>query len=145
MAKLKLGDLKNLPIAYQEQIAKKTGTPLAKVAKPKNKRAVSQERLWAAVHERWPSAVEEYRPLDSRRFKIDIAFVDIKVAIEIEGWENHGKYKKAHQTDCKRTNLIALEGWTFLRFYHGEIMNTLDDVLAVIERMIAVKQGNYDQ
>lgn len=144
MAKLKLGDIKNLPLAYQEQIAQKTGTSLQRLTKPKNKRAVSQEKLWAAVQERWPMAVDEYKPLENRRFKIDIAFVELKIAIEIEGWENHGKYKKAHQLDCKRTNLIALDGWTFLRFYHGEIMNTLEDVLAIIEKMVASKQERYD-
>ena len=120
-------------------------------SKKKSNQAVSQEKLSASINRRWPEAVFEYKPLPNRRIKIDIAFVSEKIAIEIEGWENHGKYKSSHQSDCKRNNLIVLAGWTILRFFHGQVMNDEANVLLTIQGLLDLKRsqllgfGGYEQ
>ncbi len=92
-----------------------------------------QRILWESVSARWPEAVQEHQPIDGRRFRIDIAFVERKVAVEVDGWTYHGKHRSAHAKDRQRQNLLVAEGWRVLRFTTGEIFGDLTSVLAMIQ------------
>lgn len=48
-------------------------------------------------------------------YKVDVAFVGEKVAIEVDGWAFHTD-SEVFQTDRNRQNVIALLGWKVLRF-----------------------------
>jgi very-short-patch-repair endonuclease len=76
-----------------------------------------------------------------RRFKLDIAFPDQKVAIEIDGWAHHGKHKAAHAKDRDRQNLLVLSGWRILRYSIGQIANDMDLCLSQIETLLATTRG----
>lgn len=89
--------------------------------------------LWQAVSLTYPGAVRELRGvIPGRRYRIDIALPDTKIAIEIDGWEHHGKYKKAHQSDRERQNLLAVHGWLILRFTAGQIFKDITEVMETI-------------
>jgi very-short-patch-repair endonuclease len=72
-------------------------------------------------------------------WRFDFAFVDLKVAIEIEGTTSFGKNKNGtmrlgrHQTakgfaeDCLKYNSAYLHGWTVLRF-DGRMVRTLEAI-----------------
>lgn len=62
-------------------------------------------------------------------YKIDVAFVVEKVAIEVDGWAFHTD-SEVFQIDRNRQNVIALLGWKVLRF-------TWLDLTAYPERVIA--------
>lgn len=102
----------------------------------------ARDRLWAAVQARWPHAVCEYKPLPTRRFRIDIAFPDALLAIEIDGWTHHGRFKKDFQRDRTRQNALTLQGWRVLRFFNKEIVDDLPQVLAHITQ--ALEQPRLD-
>ncbi|WP_126447933.1 endonuclease domain-containing protein [Sulfuricystis multivorans] len=98
-----------------------------------------EDILWMSVRSSYPEAVREYQgAVPGRRFRIDVALVDDKIAIECDGWQYHGKFKSAHATDRERQNLLAVEGWIVLRFTPGQIFKDLAGVTAIIEA--AVKQ-----
>lgn len=65
--------------------------------------------------------VTEYRFHDVRRFKFDIAFPELKIAIEYEGLVATGK-KGGHQTkggytsNCTKYNLATSMGWKVYRY-----------------------------
>jgi len=92
-----------------------------------------QRILWESVSARWPQAVQEFQPIKDRKFRIDIAFVDERIAVEVDGWAFHGKHKSAHARDRQRQNLLVLYGWRVLRFTAGEIFGDMPSVLAVIQ------------
>jgi very-short-patch-repair endonuclease len=48
-------------------------------------------------------------------YKVDVTFVNEKVAIEVDGWAFHTD-SEVFQVDRKRQNAIALLGWKVLRF-----------------------------
>lgn len=48
-------------------------------------------------------------------YKVDVAFVVEKVAIEVDGWAFHSD-SEVFQVDRNRQNVIALHGWKVLRF-----------------------------
>ena len=100
------------------------------------------EVLWLAVKAEHPAAVREYAgAVPGRRYRIDIALVEEKVAIEIDGWQYHGKYKSAHESDRERQNLLAVGGWLVLRFTAGQIFKDLDNVSLTIKAAVAQRRA----
>ena len=69
---------------------------------------------------------------------IDIAFPDIKLAIEIDGWQYHGKYLEQFKKDRIRQNALAMNGWRVLRYFHGQIMKNREDVVDEIREAIRI-------
>lgn len=65
-----------------------------------------------------PRPVPEYR-FCKRKWRIDYAFVQEKLAVEIDGgaWIN-GRHNRGYGflSDMEKANELALQGWTLLRF-----------------------------
>jgi very-short-patch-repair endonuclease len=104
--------------------------------------SVPQQRLWALVKARFPEAEEEKAGLvPGRRYTVDIVIERLRLAIEVDGWVHHGKFKSGFKRDREKDRALLLAGFRVLRFYAGEIlkepetvMKTLEDVVTMIER-----------
>ena len=60
--------------------------------------------------------VQQHRVrIGGRTFRVDLAYVGIKLAIELDGWEFHGS-RSAFDDDRARANALVAAGWTVLRF-----------------------------
>ncbi|SEH62902.1 Very-short-patch-repair endonuclease [Mycolicibacterium rutilum] len=64
-------------------------------------------------------------------YKVDVAFVEEKVAIEVDGWAFHSD-SEVFQGDRNRQNVIALHGWKVLRFTWLDLTQYPRRVLAEI-------------
>jgi very-short-patch-repair endonuclease len=53
--------------------------------------------------------------LGNRRCRIDLAYPDLKIAVEIDGWEHH-RSRTAFDDDRARANDLVVAGWRVLRF-----------------------------
>ena len=66
-----------------------------------------------------PEAVREYRFDTERRWRWDFAWVDQKIAVELEGgvWSS-GRHTRGagFVADCEKHNSAQLQGWLVLRF-----------------------------
>lgn len=69
-------------------------------------------------------------------FRVDIAFPEARLAIEVDGWAWH-KDEEAFRTDRRKGNALVGAGWTLLRFtwtdlteYPGETVRQVRAVLA---------------
>jgi very-short-patch-repair endonuclease len=69
-------------------------------------------------------------------YKVDVAFPNQMVAIEVDGWAFHSD-PEAFAIDRKRQNAIALLGWQVLRFTWLDLTEYPQRVLAEIRRAIA--------
>src|SRR5688500_17266216 len=73
-----------------------------------------------------PKPEPEYKFLTDRKFKIDFAFVDQRIAVEIEGgvWTG-GRHVRGSgfMKDKEKYNLLAKEGWRLFRFTPEEANN----------------------
>ena len=100
---------------------------------------VACERSVRAQH---PNAQREFQgAVPGRRYRIDIALEAEKIAIEIDGWQYHGKFKSAHESDRERQNHLAVAGWLVLRFTAGQIFKDLEGVSATIEKAVQQRRG----
>lgn len=76
-----------------------------------------------------PDPILEHKFSELRDFRFDYAWLDVKLAVEIEG----GIYKKSRHTspegysrDCDKYNLAQIEGWIVLRFTEINITDAKD-------------------
>jgi very-short-patch-repair endonuclease len=94
-----------------------------------------QEKLWAFVQQAWPGQAElDFRlPIAGRKFEADIAFVQKKLAIEVDGWHFHGKRYKDFVRDREKSNGLASIGWTLLRFPAMDVQYKFQQVVNTIQ------------
>ena len=82
--------------------------------------------------------MEFVQPTGSRRvkgglpthYKIDIANVAAKVAIEIDGSSHNSQ--KGRDRDQRKSEILAAQGWCVLRFTNAEVMNSAASVVKKI-------------
>lgn len=96
--------------------------------------------IWGALSLKIEGIKREYEnPVPDRGFRLDIAVPALKLAIEVDGWQWHGKYLKDFVRDRARQNLLVTNGWKVLRYTAGQIRKNLDECVEQIQ--LAVKQG----
>lgn len=111
--------------------------PIKKASPQKGGESIPHRLLWNSVLARWPGAKKEFaEAVPGRRFRIDIAFPDIKLAIEVDGWQWHGKHKNDFKKDRERQNLLTLHGWRILRFTAGDIYQSTEACVKTVEKAI---------
>ncbi|MGV0642363.1 DUF559 domain-containing protein [Mycolicibacterium sp. XJ879] len=69
-------------------------------------------------------------------YKVDVAFPDEKVAIEVDGWAFHSD-AEVFVSDRKRQNAISLRGWKVLRFTWFDLTVNPQRVLAEIKHALS--------
>lgn len=135
--RLTLADVKRLGLKIS------AATPAARATPARRRQGrMPEDVLWMSVRASYPEAVREYQgAIPGRRFRIDVALVDEKIAIECDGWQYHGKFKSAHESDRERQNLLAVQGWLILRFTSGQIFKDLCGVSATIDAAVRQRRA----
>jgi very-short-patch-repair endonuclease len=70
--------------------------------------------------------------------RVDFAYPDLKVAIEIDGWSSRATPERFDH-DLWRQNRLTLAGWTFLRFTKRRIIGEPAQVAAAIRDHLRAK------
>jgi len=85
----------------------------------------------------------EYRFAPPRMWRIDFAWPDRKVAVEIEGgvWTN-GRHTRGSGfvADCEKYNAAVLAGWKVLRFTEGSVLD--GSAVELVARLLRVPPYN---
>jgi very-short-patch-repair endonuclease len=74
--------------------------------------------------------------LDGKRYVVDLAFVEQRIAIEIDGYGPHSQ-RGAFQNDRTKGNALIKAGWTLLRFTWSDLHDRPDYVIATIRALLA--------
>jgi very-short-patch-repair endonuclease len=74
------------------------------------------------------------------RARVDIAFVEQRIAIEVDGYAYHSR-EGAFQRDRSRQNLLTLLGWTVLRFTWADLAERPDYVVRTITMAMGAASG----
>ena len=67
--------------------------------------------------------------------KVDFAYPEIKLAIEVDGYETHSSLD-AFQHDRSRQNDLVELGWTVLRFTWDDVVHRPEAVASRIRRVL---------
>ena len=72
-----------------------------------------------------------------RPVELDVAFVERRVALELDGWAYHAG-PEAHRTDVRRANDIMAAGWTVRRFTWSDLLADPDGFVATVREVLAI-------
>jgi very-short-patch-repair endonuclease len=72
-----------------------------------------------------------------KRYRVDAAWPEVKLAVEVDGFEAHGT-RRAFQRDLDRQNVLVLGGWTVLRFTWNDVVRRPGHVAQQIAEALAV-------
>lgn len=96
-----------------------------------------QAELYRLIKSKYPEAVPELTgAVPGRKYEIDIAIPSVRLAIEVDGWQYHGKYKSGFLRDRQKDRALLLAGWRTLRFTAGEIFGSHGELLDVVEAAV---------
>lgn len=98
------------------------------------------ERRFTALARRrgLPPFVLQHEVWSSGRFvaRIDAARPEIKLAVEVDGFEHHSSPRQFQRDRTRQNRLVAL-GWTVLRFTWADVVRTPAQVARTLEQAIA--------
>jgi hypothetical protein len=73
-----------------------------------------------------------------RRYELDIALVNDRIGIEVDGFTHHGKNLKNFHRDRDKDYLLALAGWIVLRLSAGLICKSPSEAIDRVEAFLSV-------
>jgi very-short-patch-repair endonuclease len=76
--------------------------------------------------------------IDGRSYRIDLAYPEVMLAIEYDGWEHH-RTRSAFDRDRARGNRLEILGWTVLRFTS---QSTDLDIVATVRAVLARRSAS---
>lgn len=86
-----------------------------------------------------PKSLRQYRIWDGKRWRrLDLAFLEFLVAVEVDGWGTHGSWE-SFQDDRRRDALLSALGWITLRFTWFDLTQRPEEVLALIRQTLALR------
>lgn len=114
---------------------KASGAPL-----PAN---MPQDILWSMSRKRWGEQVarEFSGAVPGRRYRLDLAFPEHKIAIEVDGFRHHGKYLSDFRRDRVRQNLLVAHGWKVLRVPAGDLRRDPLGTLEELSQLLKMASG----
>ena len=77
-----------------------------------------------------------------RRCRIDFAYADLRVAIEVDSWEDHGT-RSAFESDRARQNELVELGWRVVRFTWLQLTTEPVDVAITVARTIGLEPSRW--
>lgn len=109
--------------------------------------SLPHKMLWNLVQDMKGVKLEHPLGIPGRRYRGDIAFPDVKLVVEVDGWQHHGKYLSDFERDRVRQNLLTLNGWRILRFTAGQIRKDAQLCRQMVEQAINSKspQESHDE
>tara|TARA_B100000809_G_scaffold153052_1_gene150426 strand:- start:194 stop:751 length:558 start_codon:yes stop_codon:yes gene_type:complete len=75
-------------------------------------------------------------PGDTVEWRLDVALSKWKIAIEMDGWEFHGKHLSSFKKDRRKDKFLATMGWVVLRVTYSEVTNNMIGILNTIKKTI---------
>jgi len=98
----------------------------------------AERRLVTLLHQAgllgWQLDVEVVLP--TGRYRLDLAFVHERIAVEVDGWAWHSDVER-FRANRRRQNALVLAGWTVLRFTWDDLTNRPEQVVAQIQAALA--------
>ncbi|MFA6040303.1 MAG: endonuclease domain-containing protein [Methylophilus sp.] len=88
----------------------------------------AEQLLWRHLRMRQLLGLKFRRQHPVGSYILDFACLSIKLAIELDG----GQHADASAQDAKRSLILQQNGWQVLRFWNHQVLESLDDVLALI-------------
>ena len=108
----------------------------------------SELEIWGVTHvlpgpPLLPAPVQQHaiRLGDGRRVRLDAAWPELRVAVELDGAAFHGS-RTARERDLRRDTALAALGWVVLRFSYARLMADPEGCRGEIETVVRARMAN---
>ena len=108
----------------------------------------SELEVWGALHvlpgpPHVAAPVQQYplRLADGRAIRLDAAYPEARVAVELDGAAFHGS-RDARERDLRRDTALATLGWVVLRFSYARLTADPEGCRREIEAVVRGRMGN---
>ena len=88
----------------------------------------AETRLWHQYRDRRLMGHKFRRQHSIGPFIADFACVATQLVVELDG----SQHAAAEDADARRTAFLVAEGWTVIRFWNGQVLTDMDNVLREI-------------
>ena len=102
------------------------------------------DTYWRMLAPSHPAPVAEHRPIPARRWRIDRAWPDLKIAVELEGGVySGGRHTRGagYEKDLEKYNAMTVAGWRILRYSANQLQDNPDWVVTQIVTLIRQEQA----
>lgn len=101
-------------------------------------------RVAKLLRRRGLAAVQQHRVrIGNRTVRVDLAFPELKIAIEYDGWDAH-RTRGAFDADRARANELEVRGWLVLRFTSRSTPDVIVDTVSAALRARYAEHGSID-
>jgi very-short-patch-repair endonuclease len=100
----------------------------------RNQMPLAEQIIWERLRGKQVSGCKFRRQYSIDVFVVDFYTPELKLAIEIDGESHTGEQAQAY--DAERQMFLESKGTRFLRFTNQQVMENLDQVIEIIERII---------
>lgn len=73
----------------------------------------------------------------NRKFRADIGLPELKLVVEMDGWQYHGKTLDGFKRDREKSLVFERRGWSVIRFSNEQIKTNIQDVLLALEEIMS--------
>lgn len=87
---------------------------------------------------RLPRGVREFKGIEGRQFRCDLAWPNLKICVEVDGGDqSFGRHSRAGgmASDAEKQNLLTLAGWRCFRFTGSQVRSGA--AIAFLERVFS--------
>ena len=100
----------------------------------------AEHKLWSILRNRQLSGVKFRRQFPIGRYILDFYSPEYKLGIEADGGQHYED--KGKKQDALRTTGLAKHGVEIIRFSDSDILNNIDGVYEMIQRVMKNKKRN---
>lgn len=94
---------------------------------------------WSLLADDLPEPATEYKFHPRRKWRFDVAFVDARVYVELDGGVySNGRHTRGagFEADCEKLNAAALMGWRGLRYTATMLNNDPETVIGQVRALL---------
>ena len=100
------------------------------------KSGLEQTFIWLIKDSKLPMPISEYKFCPNRRWRFDFAWINEKIAVEIEGgiWIQ-GRHNRGtgFLKDLEKYNNAVLNGWKILRYANNNLTQAILDLKQILK------------
>ncbi len=98
----------------------------------------AETHLWQRLRTRQVCGKKFRRQHPVRKYILDFACIEAKLAIEVDGSQHFELQYQDHQ----RTAWLEVQGWKVLRFWNNEVLQNVEGVLLEVLNALIVDEGD---
>jgi|WetSurMetagenome_2_1015567.scaffolds.fasta_scaffold38137_4 very-short-patch-repair endonuclease len=98
--------------------------------------------LWKQLFPALPQPVREHKPIEGRRYRLDVSWPDYRLAVEIDGQVHSIKGKR--RSDASKGRALIADDWRVIHYTTDELrqqpVQCVEQTAAILEKLMGQQE-----